>query len=197
MKITPVIQRPYGAEKFWLALPKQPWPSFIELSGETSDADVVLIVYQLCTYGADAEEPLTSSALVSAFPDALPGGLAASEGEVEIYPGCCCGLEEWTTWMKLIETGDTPWLGHDPWPWIEFVDGNVTIWADGGAGEFDRQTTPHIVTTIDALNSQLERIEPTLRGFAERLKSVLRRADVAEADAIAAGFIAAFVAPPV
>jgi hypothetical protein len=195
MQIVPVVERPYGVKAFWLPLPQEPWPPFVKLSGAAPDTDVALVVYQLCTYGAASEEPMSSSELLAAFPDALPGGLAVLEGDEAVYPSCCCGLEEWKAWMDMLETREAPWLGHDPWPWIELGDNNVTIWSDGGMDHTKGEATPHISTTLEGMAAGLRQVHPILRDFAERMRSVLRRAAVIEADAIAARFIKEFAGP--
>ncbi len=61
----------------------------------------------------------------------LPGGLQVSDGEIAIAPSCCCGLETWREWLDFRFTGGSPWLGHDPTPWVEKVNDDVIrVWAD-------------------------------------------------------------------
>jgi len=44
-----------------------------------------------------------------------PGGLHfIGENQAHIYPGCCSGLEEWTTMVSELMNGESPWMGHDP-----------------------------------------------------------------------------------
>jgi hypothetical protein len=65
----------------------------------------------------------------------LAGGIQAISGDTIISPSCCCGLERWRDWQDFLRSGSTPWLGHDPSPWIERVGDRVRIWSDGGLGE--------------------------------------------------------------
>jgi hypothetical protein len=51
---------------------------------------------------------------------------AVCEGQV-ITLGCCCGLENWCEWQNFLESGETPWLGHDPSPWLERIGDVVRI----------------------------------------------------------------------
>lgn len=64
----------------------------------------------------------------------LPGGLQAIDIDREevIQPSCCCSLEGWREWYNFLESGQSPWLGHDPSPWIEFRGDMIRIWSDGG-----------------------------------------------------------------
>lgn len=64
----------------------------------------------------------------------LPGGIRViiNDRQDSIEPGCCCGLETWREWFDLLQTGNSPWLGHDPSPWIELKGEIVRIWSDGG-----------------------------------------------------------------
>ncbi|MFY1632391.1 hypothetical protein ACN27F_03730 [Solwaraspora sp. WMMB335] len=63
----------------------------------------------------------------------VAGGLQLSDtsaGTV-IVPGCCCGLEDWREWTRVLIDG-SPWLGHDPGPEIEVIGEDVRVWQDGG-----------------------------------------------------------------
>ncbi len=52
-----------------------------------------------------------------------PGGLHfIGENQVHIYPGCCSGLEEWTTMVSELMNGESPWMGHDPF--VNFKEEN-------------------------------------------------------------------------
>jgi hypothetical protein len=62
---------------------------------------------------------------------ALPGGIRViDEGQREISPGCCCGLEEWHEWIDFLESGKSPWCGHDPGPCVDSDSGVIRIWSD-------------------------------------------------------------------
>ena len=98
--------------------------------------DIGLVFAQLVNYnriegrGIDALQ----AGIVEAESLILPGGLQSSCGDQEIDPGCCCGLESWREWKQVLE-GRSPWLGHDPAPWVELSGSVVQVWSDGGLGE--------------------------------------------------------------
>jgi hypothetical protein len=73
--------------------------------------------------------------IVAADSLVLAGGIQAIFKEQIISPSCCCGLEGWRDWQNFLETGETPWLGHDPSPWIERVGDMIRIWSDGRLGD--------------------------------------------------------------
>jgi hypothetical protein len=60
-----------------------------------------------------------------------PGGLRVRDTEsgLTIDPGCCFGLENWRDWYEIAD-GESPWLGHDPSPWAEHLNGTIRIWPD-------------------------------------------------------------------
>ena len=63
----------------------------------------------------------------------LAGGIeVTSSAGCVVLPGCCCGIEGRHEWRTFLDTGESPWAGHDPWPWLERRSGAVRIWADGG-----------------------------------------------------------------
>jgi hypothetical protein len=49
---------------------------------------------------------------------------------VTVQPGCCAGLEGWTTWRWLLEGDLAPSLGHDPTPVVEEVGSAFRLWQD-------------------------------------------------------------------
>ncbi|WP_299415161.1 hypothetical protein [Acaryochloris sp. IP29b_bin.148] len=62
----------------------------------------------------------------------LPGGIQIVSEEKVIPPSCCCGLETWREWIDFLQTDHSPWLGHDPSPWVERQGNSIRIWSDGG-----------------------------------------------------------------
>ncbi len=136
-ELHPVIQTPW-----FRGTPPWPWPiadrkpfSFVRLSGQSTEAEVGSFIAQLVSYNrVEAESTLAGlvAGVVAAESLVLPGGVQASAGEYEIGPSCCCGLEQWRDWLECLESGDSPWMGHDPSPWVEWADGIVRVWADRG-----------------------------------------------------------------
>ena len=120
-------------ERLWVPLPPKPWPGFVRLSGSTPVEHVALLVAVVSSYGANSEEPATSvEALLNNFPQILPGGIAVVSSDSVIMPGCCCGLDGWPEWRKVLTEGLSPWTGHDPSPVVEVVGDEIRVWSEGG-----------------------------------------------------------------
>jgi hypothetical protein len=98
----------------------------------------------------------------------LSGGLAASDGHLTIYPSCCCGLESWREWLTLLSNSGSPWLGHDPSPWVEARQDQFLVWADGGLGEKSDPTMVIAFTRFE-LSEALVRVQLDLQAFRDRL----------------------------
>lgn len=151
-----------------------PWPvtaetdsQLIRLHPGMSDEELGSVLLTACVYNRTAVTPSASETLgnlVSEETMVLPGGLRFSEeGEAEVIPGCCCGLEGWREWLGVPQEGNTAWGGHDPDVWVEHAGGKVRVWQDEREGadcvEFDREE----MTTL------LSRVETDLGGFLARL----------------------------
>jgi hypothetical protein len=128
--------------------------------------EVGSVMAQLVSYNQIEGEPTVDgllSAVAAAESLVLPGGILASCGDSEIGPGCCCGLEEWREWVKCLESGQSPWMGHDPDPWVELAGEVILVWSGGGitpvanpfAVEFER----------GRFAAELDRVERDLRAF--------------------------------
>ena len=44
----------------------------------------------------------------------LEGGLHFEGDGISIYPGCCCGTEQWVDIVTGLSERQSPWMGHDP-----------------------------------------------------------------------------------
>jgi hypothetical protein len=98
--------------------------SFIRLWGGMSDEEVGTIIAQTILYNRieiSTDVPALLERIVRSENLVLPGGIRAidDESQLTIEPGCCCGLETWREWLNFAEGGNSPWLGHDPDPWVE------------------------------------------------------------------------------
>ena len=118
-----------------------------------------LVEYNPVAAGSDAEGTLAR--VTAADHLVLPGGLQAVDGDREVNPSCCCGLEDWRDWIEFVRSGQSPWLGHDPAPWLESAGGVVRAWSDGGmngpasdafAVEFERE---QFVAAVDRVGRDL------------------------------------------
>ena len=100
-----------------------------------------MVVGTLATWGRESTQ-WSVEALKREFPGAIPGGFAAVDQGKLIGPSCCCGLETWQEWLDVLTTRRSPWMGHDPAPFVEVQGDWVSIWADGGLGGSDRGGSP-------------------------------------------------------
>ena len=70
----------------------------------------------------------------------------------------------WREWQDFLKTNKTPWLGHDPSPWIEQVDDVIRIWSDGGLGD-SMKNAFKIEVKRSAFEQALQAVERDLLGF--------------------------------
>jgi len=162
-----------------------PWPvapvppeGRLRLWAGTPDDAIGLVVFHLAHYNSlpseeragEGEPAEVLRALAGAEALIVPGGLllTTDAGRV-VAPGCCCGLEGWREWASLLVDGKSPWLGHDPSPWAERVEGGVRVWPDGGLGTVDRATLEPIDLPEGEFAAALGRAHADLRAFLARL----------------------------
>ncbi|MEM6751715.1 MAG: hypothetical protein AAF630_01815 [Cyanobacteria bacterium P01_C01_bin.38] len=131
-----VVEAPYNENE-----PLYPWAvadykpfSFIRLSGKMTDGEVGLVFAQLVDYNDILSEGSANDVLhrvIQAPSLVLPGGIQARAANNKVIsPSCCCGLERWRDWLRFMKKGQSPWLGHDPNPWVEKVKELVRVWSD-------------------------------------------------------------------
>jgi len=192
-KIHAVVDVNVRTEGLWAPLPSEPWPPFVRLHRSAPAEHVALVVGVLSSYGRDSESPATSPAdLLTDFPGVLPGGLAVVSADRTLLPGCCCGLESWTEWCDLLESGRAPWTGHDPAPLVEAARGAVRVWPDGALGGTTPLGSPVTFSKDDFLG-ELARVAGDLEAFLGPLRAWLDQAAPQEAADLVARFVAAFV----
>jgi hypothetical protein len=120
------------------------WPTMpdatfmhVRLTDEVSPLAVGSIMSTFARYNTDhgMHAPKATPALLLAALERpapiLPGGVIAVDeaSGAEIPPGCCSGLEHWRDWVDFLEGGDSPWLGHDPTPYLVREDDAVAVCA--------------------------------------------------------------------
>lgn len=129
--------------------------SWLRLWDGCNHDEVGLFMYALANYGADEDEAelnVTETLRTIAERELLilPGGLYVKQGDAIVHPGCCSGLEDWREWY-FVPDGVSPFMGHDPWPGTELVDGLVRIHAD--------QDSPvHVDISLEQLQTELESV---------------------------------------
>lgn len=192
-RIHAVVEVAAARDDAWFDLPPEPWPAFIRLCRATTEDEVALVVGTLCSYGRLQESrPRSPDELVRAFPRALPGGLAVIGEGTTIFPSCCCGLEHWPEWRRVLSGGGTPWTGHDPAPLLEVLEGRVHVWSDGGIGPKPVSETP-IEFTAAQFEHELAKVVSDLEGFVYPLSDWLEMHAPRQAKAIANKFTERFI----
>lgn len=151
----------------------RPWPwavsnppvfSFMRLGPDMAADDAGLFFALLADYNRIASEDIATleEGVLAAEHLILPGGLVVAHGDLVIEPSCCCGLEDWRDWEQAL-TGQSPWLGHDPAPWVEVSGSTVCVWADGAE---DAATDTYAISFERAhFETELARAGTHLRAF--------------------------------
>ena len=156
----------------WLTFPdvRPPW---IRLWANTQDDEIALVVATLASFNGplEGDRAATPEELEADSELALPGGLAAVDGNLTILPSCCAGLETWREWLDLVSGGETPWLGHDPAPWVERSHDGFTVWSDGGLGDPPAAPLVSVRFSPDAFASGIALVQADLRDFVSRLSN--------------------------
>ncbi|GGG53257.1 hypothetical protein [Paenibacillus radicis (ex Gao et al. 2016)] len=103
---------------------------------------------------------------------AISGGLAFEVESKVIFPSCCCGLEGWRKVLEAVLLKKEVWLGHDPYPTLEFTNKLVRVWSDDYSGTFrkdlseqDLQKVFYIEYVRDDLMNKLQAIETDFLEF--------------------------------
>lgn len=98
--------------------------SWIDLTGNTKYEYVGNVIHTLCIYNNLLEQKnISTDELLKIIIDEMnhkeviaPGGIHfVGENRTEIYPSCCCGLEDWREIKSELMIGHSPWMGHDPY----------------------------------------------------------------------------------
>jgi hypothetical protein len=146
-------------------------------------ADIGLVFARLIDYNHIEGHDIGAlqAGIIAAESLILPGGLQTSLGDQEINPSCCCGLECWREWERVLE-GGSPWLGHDPAPWVELSGDVVRIWSDGGLDEAPDAFS--IALERPHFQAELDRAAQELRAFLERAAAWARTAGFSDANAL-------------
>lgn len=169
-----VMEAPHYEDEFscpWETPEFQPF-SMIRLHGEMTYQEIGLVFAQLAQYNQIelAGDLLTVlNQIIAAESLILPGGIQIiDELQNIISPSCCCGLETWREWVDFLKTGKTPWLGHDPSPFVENRDDVVRVWSDGGIDYSAGQSVNnafYIDVSRDRFAKDLILVEQDLQAF--------------------------------
>ncbi len=137
IQLQAIVEAPNYEDEFlcpWEVAEFEPL-SRIRLSAKITYPEIGLVFAQLAKCNKIKLENDKQTILKQILADdclVLPGGIQVVQKRDIISPGCCCGLETWREWMYFLKTGQSPWLGHDPSPWLERRGDIIRIWSDGG-----------------------------------------------------------------
>ena len=193
VEIHALVEVAIRKDGLWVALPPEPWPNYVRLRRSSSPDDVAVVMGVVASYGREGHGgPASIADLLAAFPAILPGGLAVVAGDRQVLPSCCCGLENWSEWKRVVPDGSSPWTGHDPAPLVEVGGDEVRIWSDGAMGEKPIDEVP-IVFSLPDFGKALAEVERDLEGFLEPLEAWLFVHASRDTSALVERFRTAFV----
>lgn len=141
------------------------------LGGHLSDSEIGSLVAALCDPLDLAPQTATEQileALASLDRFSLAGGLRITDGDKVIVSfGCCCGLEQWRELFSILEF-QSPWMGHDPDPWCEFLENDIVrFWSSGSISGM--QLAPSIEFSTQRVADELAALEASLHATLSRL----------------------------
>ena len=113
---------------FEVTFPKD--KSFVVLDGSASENDVALLIGSLLALNELNLDGKFIDALHKEDELALVGGLSFEKENTIIGPSCCADLQDWKEIVEGVHSKKTSWMGHDPDPWFEFSDNDITLWSD-------------------------------------------------------------------
>lgn len=150
------------------AMDEREW---IELGPVCTPDDVARVVAVIAGYGKDL--PATAKAAAQQIADGefrvAPGGLMARAEGFELAPGCCCGLEGWRDWYAVRPGGQSPWLGHDPGPYVDCRATEALLWPDEPDTPRKKPMTP-LAVSYPEFDAALAAADARLSGFLDRLE---------------------------
>jgi hypothetical protein len=90
-----------------------------------------------------------------------------------------------------LKTGDTPWLGHDPSPWVETRDDLIRIWSNGGLdGSVEKAF--YVDVSRSAFRKELEKVEQDLQAFLFCLEIWAQNMEIGQSNELAEKFAECF-----
>jgi hypothetical protein len=192
----------------WMGEWTPPWPvaafapgEWMVLHGGVTPEEVGSVVAQLVLYnrapnGGSARRVLER--LSQKRRTVLPGGVRVRDGAGSVVePGCCCGVEEWRQWLAVTDGETSPWMGHDPWGWVEHeADGlRVCSAPEEGGEQVHGPATATVCIPRAELPRLLAGIEADVRAFLPRLREWAVAIDPEYGARLAERFETAFFAP--
>ena len=163
----------YSNSPSWLCTANN--ESYIILNKDSTSQEVDLFIlglfcYNSITFTDNSKESFRN--LIEMFSIdrvILSGGLMFYDGDTKILPSCCAGLEQWAEAVDNISHQNSPWLGHDPYPNIEYKDNSAIVWSDDYLGLFGlpkpKDELQSIEFTNDELNHSIAQLKTDISEF--------------------------------
>jgi hypothetical protein len=175
-------------------------PAHVRLHGDMSALEIGSVVATLVRYN-NSEQHATGMAsperlrtVLTGERIILPGGVMAHDDAsgITITSGCCCGLEEWRVWVDFLDHGDSPWLGHDPSPYLVRHDDAIDICVMHGEPESEVRLS---MSRSDYVR-QLGMVEQQLSGAVTALRTWADTYVPDDSTALVARFVSTFGGAP-
>ncbi len=109
--------------------------SYIVLDGNASENDVAVLIGSLLALNELVLDGEFIHALHKEDELTLVGGLYFQKENTIIGPSCCADLQDWRGIIEGVRSKKRSWMGHDPDPWFEFSDDDITLWSDETGSE--------------------------------------------------------------
>ncbi len=164
----------YGIENFNAWDTEKNSEKFLRLWENTTLNEAGSIIAQIARYNG-IEINNKKETIINSFLNeeslVVGGGLKFVDGEKKINPGCCCGLESWDECLQITPERCGLWLGHNPAPYIEFLEEEriYRIWSDVKANGRP-ESIFYIDFKIDEFNEAVKNVSQDLRDFLIVLK---------------------------
>lgn len=140
---------------------------------------------ELCAYAHQRENPPDTPSeatdlLLKRNVLVIGGGLIAAKSDFRLYPSCCCGIDDWRGWLEVKRDGPSPWMGHDPGPWIDTSGAKAILHND-----VEREPKT-IEADYEEIKTALRQAEKDLRDFLRSLEDWLASEGIEQASALGA-----------
>ena len=140
--------------------------AYIKINSKMSENDISGFISSLLYFNEELDlDENFYKALTMKEELALDGGLCFCDGIKYIPSSCCHDFQDWVKDIDSIKSGISPWLGHDPYPWIEFTDKEFIVWSDEQTSKDIFSIKFHINDLIDFERTIKDEIHKTLENI--------------------------------
>jgi hypothetical protein len=167
--------------------------AWLNLTGTMPPDRIALTVAEIVQYNnvsTDGGAEETIRRLLAREDLIILGGLLVHDvvTGVRIEPSCCCGLEDWRDWTRVLSA--SPALGHDPSPWVEVGSAQLRVWEDEING--DANDVPHVDIDRAALPALLHAAQQDMISYLAAVRAWIADIAPGQADALVRKLDASF-----